>query len=207
MSEPSDSNKNRPWDVSRRGFLGTLGAGAVGAATLGGAAEAASSGVVAAGETVTISLKVNGVTHSLTVEPRATLLEVLRGPLGLKGSKPGCERGECGACTVLIGDTPRYACQTLAVEADGAAVTTVEGLLDGEELGEVQKAFVEEDAFQCGFCTSGQVMAMEGLLRHNKAPTTDQIRDGMSGNLCRCGAYAHIVKAAERAAAARRGGA
>jgi len=206
MSEPSDSNKNRPWDVSRRGFLGTLGAGAVGAATLGGAAEAASSGVVAAGETVTISLKVNGTVRSLAVEPRATLLEVLRGPLGLKGSKPGCERGECGACTVLIGDTPRYACQTLAVEADGAAVTTVEGLLDGEELGEVQKAFVEEDAFQCGFCTSGQVMAVEGLLRKQALPDVAAIREGLSGNLCRCGAYDHIVKAAARAAELRSGG-
>jgi xanthine dehydrogenase YagT iron-sulfur-binding subunit len=207
MDESSKGDRGRPWDVSRRGFLGSLGAGAVGAATLGGAAEASAATVVAAGETVTVSLKVNGVLRSLAVEPRTTLLEVLRGPLGLKGSKPGCERGECGACTVLIGDVPRYACQTLAVEVDGAAVTTVEGLLDGEELGVVQKAFVEEDAFQCGFCTSGQVVAVEGLLRSHPQPGPDQIREGLSGNLCRCGAYAHIVKAAERAAVARRGGA
>ena len=206
MDQPSKDGKSGPWNVSRRGFLGSLGAGAIGAATAGSAPESPGARVVAAGETLAVSLKVNGVTRRLSVEPCTTLLEVLRGPLGLKGSKPACERGECGACTVLIGDTPRYACQTLAVEVDGTEVTTIEGLLDGEELGVVQKAFVEEDAFQCGFCTSGQVMAVEGLLRNRPHPGPEEIREGLSGNLCRCGAYAHIVRAAARSAAARRGG-
>jgi xanthine dehydrogenase YagT iron-sulfur-binding subunit len=206
MSGRDETKTRRPWEVSRRGFIGTLGAGAVGAATLGGAEEQGSP-VVAAGEKAPIVLKVNGVMRRLEVEPRTTLLEVLRGPLGLTGSKPGCQRGECGACTVLIGDTPRYACQTLAVEVDGAEVTTVEGLLEGEELGPVQQAFVEEDAYQCGFCSSGQVVAVEGLLRGKPEPSAEEIREGLSGNLCRCGAYAHIVKAVERAASLRRGGA
>jgi xanthine dehydrogenase YagT iron-sulfur-binding subunit len=106
---------------------------------------------------------------------------------------------------VLIDDVPRYACLTLAVEAEGASVTTVEGLLRGEELGQVQTAFVEEDAFQCGYCTPGQIMSVEGLLRKNPAPSIDDIRTAVSGNLCRCGAYTHIFKAAARATNSRRG--
>jgi xanthine dehydrogenase YagT iron-sulfur-binding subunit len=193
--------------VSRRGFITSMGAGVVGTAALGAKpAEAAPAPAIAAGETVTLAFTVNGLPRRVSVEPRTTLLEVLRGPLGLTGAKPGCERGECGACTVLVGGEPRYACMMLALEAEGADVTTVEGLLDGETLGPVQQAFVEKDGFQCGFCTSGQVMAVEGLLRKRKDPTPDEIREGVSGNLCRCGAYAHIVKAAQRAAEARKSG-
>jgi xanthine dehydrogenase YagT iron-sulfur-binding subunit len=136
------------------------------------------------------------------VEPRWTLLYVLREKIGLTGTKEGCGRGECGACTVLIDGVPRYACLTLAVEAEGASVTTVEGLLRGEELGPVQSAFVEQDAFQCGYCTPGQIMSVEGLLRKNPAPSIEDIRTAVSGNLCRCGAYSHIFKAAARAAKA-----
>jgi xanthine dehydrogenase YagT iron-sulfur-binding subunit len=143
----------------------------------------------------------------VAVEPRTTLLDVLRGPLGLTGTKPGCERGECGACTVLVDGRTRYSCMTLALEAEGTEITTVEGLLRGEGLGDVQQAFVEHDGFQCGFCTSGQVMAVEGLLRANRQPSAREIREAVSGNLCRCGAYAHIFKAAGRAAELRtRGG-
>jgi xanthine dehydrogenase YagT iron-sulfur-binding subunit len=207
MSGPRDGDKNRAGDLSRRGFIGSLGAGAAGAVALGGEAKAGGAEVVAAGETIEVSLKVNDVPRTVRVEPRTTLLQVLRGPLGLKGSKPGCERGECGACTVLFDGVPRYACQTLAVEAEGAEITTVEGLLDGEELGPVQHAFVEEDAFQCGFCTSGQVVAVEGMLRKHAQPDEAAIREGLSGNLCRCAAYDHIVKAAARAAQLRKGGA
>ena len=134
------------------------------------------------------------------VETRWTLLHVLREVIGLTGAKPGCERGECGACTVLIDGIPRYACLTLAVEAQGREITTLEGLMDGEALGTVQVAFVEADAFQCGYCTPGQIMAVEGLLRSNPNPSTEEIRRGVSGNLCRCGAYQHIFKAARRAA-------
>jgi xanthine dehydrogenase YagT iron-sulfur-binding subunit len=179
----------------------------VGVATLGqGPGEAAAAPLVAAGETATLGLVVNGVPRRVSVEARTTLLEVLRGPLGLTGTKPGCERGECGSCTVLVDGVPRYSCQTLALEAQGAAITTVEGLLDGESLGPVQKAFVEHDAFQCGFCTSGQVMATEGLLRKKPDPTAEEIREGLSGNLCRCGTYAHIFRAARRAGELKRAG-
>jgi len=193
--------------VSRRGFITSMGAGAVGAAALGARpGEATPATAVGAGETVPLALRVNGMERRVAVEPRTTLLEVLRGPLGLAGAKPACERGECGACTVLVGEETRYACMMLAVEAEGAEVTTVEGLLDGETLGPVQQAFVEKDGFQCGFCTSGQVMAVEGLLRKRQDPTPDEIREGLSGNLCRCGAYAHIFEAARRAGELKRGG-
>ncbi len=167
---------------------------------------AAKAPVVAAQEPVTLGLKVNGRAFKVTVEPRETLLSVLRERLGMTGTKPGCERGECGACTVLIDGAPRYACLTLALEAEGHAITTIEGLMKGEELGPVQKAFVEEDAFQCGYCTPGQVMAAEALLRANANPSLDEIRLAMSGNLCRCGAYDHIFKAVRRAAETRRSG-
>ncbi|MGB5987014.1 MAG: (2Fe-2S)-binding protein, partial [Desulfobacterales bacterium] len=149
-----------------------------------------------------IDLNINGERHELLVEPRWSLLYVLREKIGLTGSKEGCGRGECGACTVLMDDLPRYACLTLAVEAQGAAITTVEGLMEGEALGKVQAAFVQEDAFQCGYCTPGQIISVEGLLRRNPAPSLDEIRTAVSGNLCRCGAYAHIFKAAGRAAKA-----
>jgi xanthine dehydrogenase YagT iron-sulfur-binding subunit len=143
------------------------------------------------------------------VEPRWSLLFVLREKLGLTGTKVGCERGECGACTVLIDGVPRYACLTLAVEAQESEIVTLEGLMHGEELGAVQQAFVEHDGFQCGYCTPGQIMSAEGLLRSNSAPNPDEIRRAMSGNLCRCGAYANIYKAVGRAAELKgtRGGA
>jgi len=147
-----------------------------------------------------VNLSVNGRQRSLVVEPRWSLLHVLREKLGLTGTKIGCGRGECGACTVLIDGEPRYACLTLAVEAQASAIVTLDGLMEGEKLGAVQQAFVEHDAFQCGYCTPGQIMSAEGLLRNNPAPAPDEIRQAMSGNLCRCGAYAHITRAVGRAA-------
>jgi len=190
--------------VTRRNFLTTMGAGAIGATVsedvLAAGKEAAQPKVVPAGRTAEIAMRVNGQTHVLSVETRWTLLHVLREVIGLTGAKPGCERGECGACTVLIDGIPRYACLTLAVEAQGREITTLEGLMDGEALGTVQTAFAEADAFQCGYCTPGQIMAVEGLLRSNPNPSTEEIRRGVSGNLCRCGAYQHIFKAARRAA-------
>jgi len=192
--------------LSRRGFLKTVGMGAAAVAaarTVGGAEPAVDSREIPAGATTPVVLTINGREHRVLVEPRWSLLFVLRERLGLTGTKVGCERGECGACTVLIDDEPRYACMTLAVEAEGRAVTTLEGLMDGEELGPVQQAFVSEDAFQCGYCTPGQVMAVEGLLRREPQPDLEQIRTGVSGNLCRCGSYAHIFAAAARAAGER----
>ncbi|RJX25020.1 MAG: (2Fe-2S)-binding protein [Desulfurivibrio sp.] len=168
-----------------------------------GRLSAAQEGAVAeraAEKAVVITLTVNDRSHRLLVEPRWSLLYVLREQLGLTGAKVGCERGECGACTVLIDDLPRYACLTLAVEAEGRRITTLEGLMAGEELGPVQQAFVEEDAMQCGYCTPGQIMSVEGLLRARPQPDQAEIRQAVSGNLCRCGAYPHIVKAGLRAA-------
>ena len=168
------------------------------------AAAAADAEVTEPGETVRITLRVNGRRHRVKVEPRWSLLDVLREKLGLTGSKLGCGRGECGACTVLIDGQPRYACLTLALEAEGKEITTVEGLMKGEELGPVQQAFLANDAMQCGYCIPGQIMAAEGLLRVNPNPSLDEIRRGMSGNLCRCGSYAHIFKAVEDAAKMKR---
>jgi xanthine dehydrogenase YagT iron-sulfur-binding subunit len=200
--DPDDKNR-RLQGISRRGFLSSVSAGAVVAVSLKGAPAAPAQEIAAVGRPVTISLLVNGSTRRILVEPRWTLIYVLREVLGLTGSKIGCERGECGACTVLIDGKPRYSCLTLAVEAEGHAITTVEGLLEGDKLGPVQQAFAEEDAFQCGFCTPGQIMAVEGLLRSNPNPTIDQIRIGVSGNLCRCGAYKNIFNAAARASQLR----
>jgi len=191
--------------VSRRGFLTSVGTGALTAASVSrAAAESTGAPVVQAEELVKVALHVNGRRHEVLVEPRWSLAYVLRERLGLTGTKIGCERGECGACTVLIDDVPRYSCLTLAVEAAGRHVTTLEGLMDGEELGPTQQAFVEEDAFQCGYCTPGQIMAVDGLLRDNPDPSLEEIRRGVSGNLCRCGTYAHIFRAAQRAAELKR---
>jgi xanthine dehydrogenase YagT iron-sulfur-binding subunit len=200
---PHDRHDDDSRGVTRRGFLGSVGAGAVVAAT-GVAGSAAATPEITDPEAMQqIALDINGRRHRLLVEPRWSLLFVLRDRLGLTATKVGCERGECGACTVLINDLPRYACMTLAVEAEGARITTLEGLLDGEQLGPTQQAFADEDAFQCGYCTPGQIMAAEGLLRAHPAPTDAEIRHAMSGNLCRCGAYVHIVKAVDRAATQR----
>ncbi|MBI4764676.1 MAG: (2Fe-2S)-binding protein [Deltaproteobacteria bacterium] len=193
--------------ITRRHFLTTMGSGAaVMAATGGLAAEAAREPeVLKADTTAKITLSVNGRRHHLLVESRWSLLYVLREKLELTGTKVGCERGECGACTILIDNVPRYACLTLAVEAQGVKITTLEGLMTGEELGPVQQAFLEEDAFQCGYCTPGQIMAAEGLLRSRPEPSEEEIRRAMSGNLCRCGTYDHLFKAVKRAAALRKG--
>jgi xanthine dehydrogenase YagT iron-sulfur-binding subunit len=205
---PLDPDQLSPADepdngLSRRNFLKTVGLGAAAVAAsnaaTGATAAEAPPAEVPAGATTPVLLNINGRDHRVLVEPRWTLLFVLRERLGLTGSKVGCERGECGACTVLMDDEVRYACLTLAVEAEGHAITTVEGLMQGEELGSVQRAFHEHDAFQCGYCTPGQVVAVEGLLRANPQPTPEEIRVGVSGNLCRCGAYAHIFQAAARA--------
>lgn len=199
MPDNPDDRCTHSTGFTRRGFIATIGTGAVAAAAAGGTAEAAP-GAAVADDLVKVSLTVNGRAHSLLVEPRWSLLYVLRERLGLTATKLGCERGECGACTVLVDDKPAYSCLMLAVESEGKAIVTLEGLMKGEELGPVQRAFVEEDAFQCGYCTPGQIMAVEGLLRANPSPSIDEVRTGVSGNLCRCGAYAHIFKAAQKAA-------
>jgi xanthine dehydrogenase YagT iron-sulfur-binding subunit len=203
-SKKHKDSRQHQGSVTRRGFLGVVGAGAA-AATAGTLdAKAQPAAVIKSGEMVPVTLSVNGREHKLMVEPRWSLIFVLRDTLGLTASKVGCGRGECGACTVLMNDEPRYACMTLAVEASGSKITTPEGLMTGEELGSVQKAFAEHDAFQCGYCTPGQVMAAEGLLRANPDPSIQDIRREMSGNLCRCGAYAHIFQAVKKAGEMKR---
>ncbi len=196
-----------PAGVSRRGFIQTIGAGAIGAAAIGSAEAKSQQAAVPATpeEMAALTFTVNGRRHRMLVEPRWSLSYVIRERLQLTGTKTGCERGECGSCTVLVNGVPRYSCLTLAVEADGAEITTIEGLMHGEDLGPVQQAFAEKDAFQCGFCTPGQVVAAEGLLRATPKPTLEQIRHGMCGNLCRCGAYGHIFEAVARAAELRKG--
>ena len=192
--------------LTRRGFLTTIGTGAMTLAVADKlhATPAADAEMTEQGEMTEVVLLINGRKYRLLVEPRWSLLHVLREQLRLTGTKVGCERGECGTCTVLIDDVPRYACMTLAVEAEGTKITTLEGLMKGEQLGPVQRAFVEHDAFQCGYCTPGQIMSVEGLLRKNPHPTTEEIRSGMSGNLCRCGTYKHIINAAKKAAELKR---
>ena len=205
MKNDQDHREKKPGfgpEITRRRFLKTMGSGAAIAA----ASDALTAGSTAMAkaikpeEIVRVNLSINGIRRSLVVESRWSLQYVLREKLGLTGTKVGCERGECGACTVLIDQVPRYACLTLAVEAQGTEIVTLEGLMDGEKLGAVQQAFAEHDAFQCGYCTPGQIMAAEGLLRSNPAPNPHEIRKAMSGNLCRCGAYAHIQRAVGRAA-------
>jgi xanthine dehydrogenase YagT iron-sulfur-binding subunit len=191
--------------VTRRGFLQFVGAGAVATAATRELSAKPATEVIEPAEMTKIRLLINGRRHRLLVEPRWSLLFVLREKLGLTGTKVGCERGECGACTVLINGQTRYACMTLAVEAEGKEITTLEGLMKGEELGPVQQAFLEHDAFQCGYCTPGQIMAVEGLLRSNPNPSPEEIRRGVSGNLCRCGTYEHIFRAVRRAAELRKG--
>ena len=205
----SVSKEERRKALSRRRFFGSVAGGATEAALIGAAvtSEAHAGNLQApAGEAVSITLNVNGHPYPLMAEPRWTLLHVLRDRLGFTGTKQGCERGECGSCTVLIDGVARYACMTLAVEAADREITTIEGLVHGDELGPVQQAFLEEDAYQCGYCTPGQIVNVEALLNKTPDPTIEQIREGVSGNLCRCGAYANIFRAVHRAAELKKAG-
>ncbi len=163
-----------------------------GASTQTAAQKVTSSGVP-------VNVTINGNSHALTLDPRATLLDVLREQLDLTGSKKGCDQGQCGACTVLINGRRVVSCLTLAVMQDGASITTVEGLAADGKLHPVQQAFIDHDAFQCGYCTPGQICSAAGLIAEGKAKTPDQIRELMSGNICRCGAYPNIVAAIQQA--------
>lgn len=144
---------------------------------------------------VTVTLRVNGTGHSAQIEPRVSLLDTLRERLGLTGAKKGCDQGACGACTVLVDSRRVLACLTLALTCEGKEITTVEGLAADGELHPVQRAFITEDAFQCGFCTPGQIMSAVALLEEGHAGDDDGIKEWMSGNLCRCAAYPHIRSA------------
>ena len=204
MSNPDLPPDLRRPGLSRRGFLqGTsVAAGALGMA---GAATAQGADAPSA-EARTITLKVNGTARHLTVEPRTTLVEALRDTLGLTGTKIGCNQGQCGACTVLMDGTRVNSCLTLAVMADGAEIVTVEGLADPTaDLHPMQAAFAENDAFQCGYCTPGQILSAIACIEEGHAGDADEIREYMSGNLCRCGAYPNIVAAIEQVRDGRKG--
>ncbi|MGH6693343.1 MAG: (2Fe-2S)-binding protein [Gammaproteobacteria bacterium] len=153
-----------------------------------------------------VALRVNGTEHRLALDPRTTLLDALRERLQLTGSKKGCGLGQCGACTVLMDGKRVKACLSLAALVDGREITTIEGLAQGDALHPLQAAFVERDAFQCGYCTSGQIMAGVACIAEGHAGSAQEIRDWMSGNLCRCGAYDHIVAAIQDAARAMQKG-
>ncbi|WP_025660269.1 (2Fe-2S)-binding protein [Rhizobium sp. IBUN] len=151
--------------------------------------------------TVHLSLDINGRRHDLDVEPRVMLLDALREQLGLTGTKKGCDQGQCGACTVHVDGKRVLACLTLAAQVEGRSITTIEGLVaESGDLHPVQTAFLEHDAFQCGYCTPGQIMSAVACIREGRAGSDDEIREYMAGNLCRCGAYNHIVAAVREAA-------
>ncbi|MFF0714049.1 (2Fe-2S)-binding protein [Streptomyces bauhiniae] len=170
---------------------------AIGGGLLNGADEASAQ----AAPTTRVSLTVNGVRHTVTVDNRTSLLDLLREHLDLTGSKKGCDAGACGACTVLVDGKRHNACLTLAVRLEGAHVTTIEGLADGDQLHPLQQAFIDEDAFQCGYCTPGQIVSGYGCIQEGHSGTPEEIREWMSGNICRCGCYVKIVRAVQQATA------
>ncbi|GAA3924671.1 hypothetical protein Aau02nite_21370 [Amorphoplanes auranticolor] len=185
--------------VLKAGATTTLAAGTPLPALLGEAPASAAAAATATSP-VEVSLTVNGVARPCTVEPRVTLLDALRERLGLTGTKKGCDRGECGACTVLVDGRRIKSCLTLAVMQQGKEITTVEGLARGDRLHPVQAAFVREDGLQCGFCTPGQIMSAVALIGEGHTRSDDEIREWMSGNLCRCSCYPNIVAAVREAA-------
>ncbi len=182
--------------ISRRRFVEGTSAGIVVAATLPAIEAQPKAPVVGANvPRTTIRITLNGVDHRVEVEDRWTLVELLRDHLELTGTKIGCDRGECGACTVLVDGTPMYSCSQLAVWMNGRSIQTVEGLARNGKLDPLQEAFIEHDAPQCGYCTSGQLMIAKALLMKNSHPTRDEVRAAMTGNLCRCSNYNHYVEA------------
>ncbi len=184
--------------VSRRDFLKGIGTGTVAAAmitTAGPQREAEAAPVKGIRETV-IQTEINGRKYRITVKAHWTLLDVLRRELGLTGTKNSCDRGSCGACTVIMDGMAVYACSLLAIEADKRKITTIEGLSDGEKLHPIQAAFMREDALQCGFCTPAMIMSTKALLDKNPRPSVVEVKEALSGTICRCAAYPKIVKAA-----------
>jgi len=211
MESKSQGNKKQPGKkgFSRRSFLQGIGVGSGAATTLpsGLMAKQASGGGRTMGPgPVRVSLRINGKTHNLNIEPRVTLLDALRNHLDLTGAKKVCDRGTCGSCTVIMAGRAVYSCSVLAVEAQGKDIQTVEGLSSGTRLHPVQAAFVEHDAQQCGFCTPGFVMAAKAYLDRQPNPTMEDMKKGLGGNLCRCGTYVGVRQAVLDAAREVRGG-
>ncbi|MBI1926744.1 (2Fe-2S)-binding protein [Candidatus Poribacteria bacterium] len=203
---PQEKDQNKGTVISRRSFLKGMGTGAVAATVapvvLAGAEKAAEAEITRA----KIKLTLNNQMVEVEVEPRTTLLSVLRDGidtsgkrLDLTGAKPICDRGECGGCTVLVDGKSAYSCMMLAIDAQGKKITTVEGLANGDQLHPVQEAFIQHDAMMCGFCTPGFVVAAKSLLDENPSPSLEEIKMGLSGNICRCGTYPFIFEAVKTA--------
>jgi xanthine dehydrogenase YagT iron-sulfur-binding subunit len=199
--------------VSRRSFLSRSGIGAAGAVVLntgistlcGSDTKAAESENACVGPgPVAVTLDVNGARRTLSIEPRMTLAEALRGPLDLTGTKIGCDRGACSACTVWLDRVPVASCMVLAIDIANRKVTTIEGMANGDDLHPVQSAFIAHDAMQCGFCTPGLVMSCAALVEDNPEPSLDDVKAAISGHLCRCGAYPHVFAATLDAALRRK---
>ena len=209
MSSKKDPENVKPKrGFSRRGFLSGVGisGGALSTGLLESPAQAQAAAKVTGPSAVQISLNINGKPHNVTIEPRVTLLDALRNHLDMTGAKRVCDRGTCGACTVIMNGKVVYACTVLAIDAQGKNIQTIEGLAAGNRLHPVSQAFVNNDAQQCGYCTPGFVMASKGFLDRNPNPTYEQVVQGLSGNLCRCGTYVGVRKAVLEASKEMRGG-
>ncbi|MFI9832839.1 2Fe-2S iron-sulfur cluster-binding protein [Streptomyces sp. NPDC051913] len=204
-SQPAASPPTQPpSEPSRRTFIATTSAaggviatgGLIAGASLIGPEEATAAETSPSSR---VSLTVNGERHTITVDNRTSLLDLLREHLGLTGSKKGCNAGACGACTVLVDGRRVNSCLTLAIRLEGAEVTTVDGLTRGDQLHPLQQAFIDQDAFQCGYCTPGQIVSGVGCIKEGHTGSPEEIREWMSGNICRCGCYVKIVRAVEQA--------
>ena len=191
---------------SRRSFLKTVGASGVAAGILTKGAHVDAAAVPEVGPgAVPVTLTINGKPHRLQIEPRVTLLDAVRMRAGLTGPKRGCDRGACGACTMLVDGRAVYSCSTLAIDVQGRQIRTVDGLANGDALHPVQQAFCDKDALMCGFCTPGFIMSSVGLLEQHPNPTPEQIKRGLDGNICRCGTFSRIFEAVSGVAGVRRG--
>jgi len=202
----TSSNKKNVKSFTRRDFLKGMGGGALGTSIATRLLPGSTGGVMALQEDIPlyskkrVSIEINGKMMSLVVEPRETLLDVLRDRINLTGTKTICNRGECGGCTVLMDGKPIYSCMFLAIRADGTKITTIEGLSKGEKLHPIQEAFVKKDGYQCGFCTPGFIMTASAFLDKNNNPDLNEVKNALSGNLCRCGNYVKIFSAIKEAA-------
>lgn len=193
-------------NLGRRTFLKSTGVAGLAATVVGQTSVSAQSGPPAVGPgEVPVRLTVNGRQVNLTIEPRVTLLDALRMRADMTGNKRGCDRGACGACTMLVDGRPVYSCSTLAIEVQGKQIRNVDGLATGNTLHPVQQAFCDKDALMCGFCTPGFIMASVGLLEKYPNPTPEQIRKGLDGNICRCGTFSRIFEAVSSVKGVRRG--
>jgi xanthine dehydrogenase YagT iron-sulfur-binding subunit len=181
--------------MSRRTFIAATSASAASVSLARAGATTVTALDAIGPQASAVTLAINGTNHSMTIEPRVTLLDAIRDHAGLTGTKKGCDQGTCGACTVMVDGKRINSCMTLAMMHEGAAITTIEGIANGEALHPVQAAFIEHDGFQCGFCTPGQIVSAVAMLGEGHVLDRDTVRTQMSGNICRCGCYAHIVDA------------